>query len=339
MSFPSPVPATPGDPPPGWRALLSTATAGQESRLALGVELRHRESRAANPWGPRPMRPATARDVARNEGEVHLGIRPLMRSDATGAWVHGSVSWDSVRRPTSEFGRESTRWFADLLSIARDTLLSGTAGDWLLVDHIDSGLLWAHLRAGAAIGIPLVATQKGSSVSLADACEITAQVARGDDGGLIVTPEVTVDGRLIEPAGVRTIGRGGVYAVTVAGARMSVTLAEVALGEPVHALLNAPGPLRVPAAEEPAFLRDAYPLLARRMTVRAARDVRLPELPAPRAVLVLSFHRGDTVKYAFEWEYRGFGRVPFDASGDAVRDDAAEHEQRRALEAVWREKT
>ncbi|WP_309103115.1 SNF2-related protein [Microbacterium sp.] len=339
MSIPASTPASPGDPAPAWRTLISTAAAGRGSRLALGVELRHREARAANPWGPRPMRAATARDVARNEGEWHLGIRPLMRSDATGAWVHGSVSWDSVRRPTSEFGRESTRWFADLLSIARDTLLSGTAGDWLLVDHIDSGLLWAHLRAGEAIGIPLVANQKGSSVSLAADCAITARVARGSDGGLIVAPEVTVDGRLVEPAGVRTIGRSGVYAVSIAGARIAVTLAEVSLSEPVHALLNVQGPLHVPPEDERAFLRDAYPLLARRMSVRTAGGVVLPDLPPPRAVLILSFHRGDTVKYAFEWEYRGFGRVPFDASGDAVRDDAAEQEQRRALEAVWREKT
>ena len=33
------------------------------------------------------------------------------------------------------------------LMLARDSLLSGTAGDWLVLDTVESGLLWSHLRA------------------------------------------------------------------------------------------------------------------------------------------------------------------------------------------------
>src|SRR5690606_34389284 len=108
---------------------------------------------------------------------------------------------------------------------------------------------------------------------------------------------------------------------------------------PVRALLAARGPLTVPAAEEPVFLRDAYPVLARRIAVHAAGGVQLPTVPAPAATIVISHHRGDTVRYAFEWEYRGYGRFPFDPTTDAVRDEAAEAAARLDLEAAWTEET
>ncbi|WP_337006094.1 DEAD/DEAH box helicase [Microbacterium sp. LB12] len=337
-----PLPADPsraeGSSSAGWRSLLGGPTDGAEAWLALGVELRLRDGRGANPWASRPQRSATARDVAKRTGEILLGIRPLERSAATGSWVQGTATWDAVRRSPTQYGRDRSRWFADLLSIARDTLLSGTAGDWLVADLIESGLLWGHLRAGADLGIPLVATQKSTSVALADRASIGATVERGAGGGLVVLPDVTIDGRTADPLDVRTIGHSGVYEVAQRGAQLRVTLAEVAVSESVHALLSARNGLAVPAEDESAFLHDAYPLLARRIEVRSVGRVELPALPAPRAMLQLSFLRGDTVKYAFEWEYAGFGRVPFAASGHAVRDPAAEESLRGALETVWTER-
>lgn len=320
-----------------WRSLIGSARGDAETTLALGVELRLRDGRGANPWASRPQRTATARDVAKRTGEILLGIRPLEKSAATGAWVQGSATWDAVRRSPTQYGQERSRWFADLLSIARDTLLSGTAGDWLVADLIESGLLWGHLRAGADLGIPLVAAQKGTTVTLAERASIGASIRR-DDGGLVVQPDVMIDGREADPLGVHAIGHSGIYEVAPHGSHLQVTLAEVAVSEPVHALLGARGALAVPVADEPAFFRDAYPLLARRIDVRPVGRVELPPLPAPRAVLELSFHRGDTVKYAFEWEYQGFGRVPFAPGGQAVRDVAAEEVLRDVLQTIWTER-
>lgn len=321
-----------------WRAILAAPSADVEARLALGIEVRFRDGRGANPWASRPQRTATARDVAKGVGDILLGIRPLERSAATGAWVQGTATWDAVRRSPTQYGRDRSRWFADLLSIARDTLLSGTAGDWLIVDLIESGLLWGHLRAAGGIGIPLVAAQKSTTVLLADRAEIGATVRRDDDGGLVVRPEITIAGRAADPAGVRTIGHSGVYEVVQHGSRLEVTLAEASISEPVRALLGARAGLEVPVHDEAAFFRDAYPLLARRVDVRAVGRVELPALPAPRPALALSFLRGDTVRYAFEWDYPGFGRVPFPAGGEAVRDTAAEDRLRDRLRAVWTER-
>ncbi|MDF2509026.1 MAG: helicase [Microbacterium sp.] len=320
-----------------WRSILGSPRVEAGTALALGVELRLRDGRGANPWASRPQRTATARDVAKRTGEILLGIRPLEKSAATGAWVQGAASWDAVRRSSTQYGRDRSRWFADLLSIARDTLLSGTAGDWLVADLIESGLLWGHLRAGADIGIPLVPTQKSTTVVLAERASIGATVGR-EGGGLVVQPLIAIDGREVEPRDVRPIGHSGLYEVAQRGTKLHVTLAEVALSEPVHALLGAGAGLEIPARDEAAFLRDGYPLLARRIDVRPVGRVELPPLPAPQAVLELSFHRGDTVKYSFEWEYRGFGRVPFAPDGDAVRDVAAEEALRDALQSVWTER-
>ncbi|WP_421076813.1 hypothetical protein [Microbacterium sp. IO18] len=143
MALPFEPSRSEGPPYADWRTILGPSRDDAKTPLALGVELRVRDGRGANPWASRPQRTATARDVAKRTGEILLGIRPLERSAATDAWVQGSATWDAVRRSSSQYGRDRSRWFADLLSIARDTLLSGTAGDWLVADLIESGLLWA----------------------------------------------------------------------------------------------------------------------------------------------------------------------------------------------------
>lgn len=334
-------PAHRGDRPSAgdWRALLGPGAEADPLPLALGIELRYRDVRGGNPWAARTMRAATARDVAKGAGEILLGIRPLERSPVSGAWVQGSATWDVVRRSSARYGISASRWFADLLSIARDSLLSGTAGEWILVDHLESRLLWAHLRSGIEIGIPLVPTQKDVDIALARSVAIRADVDRDDQGVLHISAAVAFDGEAVDPAHVRAIGRSGVYAVEPRGARVQVTLGEVALSDAVHTLITAPGPLVVPRGDEPAFLHEAYPVLARRIEVRAHGRVDLPPLPLPRLALTLSFHRGDTVRYEAEWEYAGFGRTPFEDSSHGVRDRAAETAILTPIVELWQSLT
>lgn len=331
--------APPAEPPaaPSWRALVDQTATVQTRPLALGVELRHREPRGDNHWGPRAVRPATPRDLARASGDLLLAIRPLMRSHQSGAWIQGHATWDLVRRDASQFGRVQNRWFGDLLSISRDSLLSGNAGDWLVLDQIESGLLWGHLRAGAALGIPLVASQKSSTVRLADSAEISARITRDDERALAVAATVSIDGTEVAAADVHPIGRSGVYAASLFGSRIQITLAEAPLSAQVRALLEARRPIIVPAQEEEAFVAEAYPLLARRTAVQTVGDVALPAIPSPEPVLNVAFERGDVVSYSFVWSYRGFGTVPFLPSQAAVRDPEAEEVRGAELETVWQE--
>lgn len=333
------VPAAVEPVAPTWRMLLeSSSPATGELPLALGVEVRHRAAQGAHQWAPRPVRTATVRDVAKGGGDLLLGIRPLMRSESTGAWIQGNASWDAVRRPGSQFRRDHVRWFTELLSIARDSVLSGTAGEWIILDHVESGLLWAHLRGGMELGIPLVTLQKNFSVGFADSGVVTAEVERTDDG-LSVAAEISLDGHRADPDAVRTIGHSGLYAVTPRGARARVTLAEVPLSPIAHALVTARTALAVPAAEEDAFLREAYPMLARRVPVRAVGAVELPTMPTPQATLVVTHRPADRIDYAFEWTYRGYGRFGFDPTADAVRDESAEQTARRDVMQVWESAT
>jgi superfamily II DNA or RNA helicase len=327
----SPVRAT----PPAWRSLVPSASVDDLTPIALGVELRQRAHSEGHHWSPRPVRPVTPRDLAKGTGELILGIRPLMRSAATGAWIQGDVSWDSVRRSAGLFGRERVRWFADLLSLSRDSLLSGTAGDWLAMDLIESSLLWGHLRRGRDLGIELISTQKSTTAALGDEAVVSAEFARADDGSLRVTAEIVVDERPVPTASVRAIGHSGIYVAESIGSRIALTLAEVELSGPVHALLKAQGAITVPKTDEAAFLREAYPALARRAPIRTVGAVKLPVVPLPQATLIITFRPGDTIDYAFEWTYKGFGRFPLSSTSDAVRDDAAERERQSEIEQLW----
>lgn len=332
---PSKKPAKPAAT--SWRTLLDPEVVRHAQPLALGIELRHRESRAESHWGPRPMRTATLRDLARPSGELLLAVRPLMRSAQTGSWIQGHAGWDAVRRDAAQFGRAQTRWFGDLLSLSRDSLLSGNAGEWLVVDQIESALLWGHLRSGSDLGIPLVPSQKSASVRLAGAATVAAAITRSDDGSLSVGADVTVDGSAVEAADAHPIGRTGLYTARLTGNRMEIVMAEVPLSEQTRTLLAAAAPVVVPASEEQAFIDDAYPLLARRASVRAVGTVQLPDVPEPTPVLTVVFERGDVVSYEFRWSYGSFGTVPFAWSTSAVRDAAVEADRRAEIEAVWQE--
>lgn len=334
---PEPSKTPPKPAATSWRTLLDPEVVRHAQPLALGVELRHRESRAESHWGPRPMRTATLRDLARPSGELLLAVRPLMRSAQTGSWIQGHAGWDAVRRDAAQFGRAQTRWFGDLLSLSRDSLLSGNAGEWLVVDQIESALLWGHLRSGADLGIPLVPSQKSASVRLAGAATVAAAITRADDGSLSVGADVTVDGIAVAAADAHPIGRTGLYTARLTGNRMEIVLAESPLSEQTRTLLAAPAPVLVPATEEQAFIDDAYPLLARRASVRAVGAVHLPEVPEPSPVLTVVFERGDVVSYEFRWSYGSFGTVPFAWNPSAVRDAAVEADRRAEIEAVWQE--
>ena len=147
-----------------WRVLLPTAEV-RGVPLALGIELRRRDPADSRHWGSRLLRTATARDLARDPGELFLAVRPLRRNDADDAWVQSDADWDAVRRPGTRFVPAHSRWFADLLSISRDSLLSGTAGDWLLLDPVASPLLWPHLGSAADVGVAMVAIDPSHDVA------------------------------------------------------------------------------------------------------------------------------------------------------------------------------
>lgn len=108
-----------------WRAPCCCRQRAPMRDLALGVELRVRESASAAHWGPRRMRPAMTADLRGERAELSVGFRPLARSLSTGAWVRSDVS--IIRRDAGGFRDAQRRWFIELqVGIAHDARLRTT---------------------------------------------------------------------------------------------------------------------------------------------------------------------------------------------------------------------
>ncbi|WP_193598904.1 DEAD/DEAH box helicase [Microbacterium sp. YJN-G] len=324
-----------------WRRLVPDAPQVRPAAsLALGIELRVRPSRAEDRWGAAPARTVTPRQLAAAHGEVQLAVRPLIRSDSTGKWIQGDASWDAVRRPGPRFAAEQVRWFTDFLAIARDSLLSGTATEWIPLDRVESPLLWGQLRALAGAGIPIVAAQKHTRVRLAEEAAAGLRIEPADDGGLLIGADVSIDGVAVPAASVRPIGSTGIYRWELVGTEIDVVLAPVTLPAPVRAALMAAEVIDVPADDRDDFLAEAYPVIARQATVVAASGLRLPAPVRPEPVLRVTFGASDRLEHRFEWEYAGHGSVPLAdgapvPAGHPFRDPDAERAECRELERLW----
>jgi superfamily II DNA or RNA helicase len=332
--------AAAGTTGPTWRDLLPrTPAASAAIPLALGVELRQRTHRAVSRWTPSRIDPVEPRQLARDSAELQVGLRPLMRSRSTGAWIKGDVSWDAVRRPGGGYDDAQARWFAELHSIAHDVrslTYYNDSADWLTLDTIASALLWPHLSAAAARGIPFVGTRKHTTVRLVAPAEVSLEVSTGVEGALVLGARVVLDGVEWDAADVRPVARTGLYGFTPDHDRIELTLAPVPLDDAAAALLGAGGaPAAVPAAEVEEFLRDALPRLRRRAVVVAGTGFVLPRPVPPQLVLSVVFGPKHTIEYRLQWRY-GTRLVPWEAAPDDPDRDV-EHEQsvRRTAADAW----
>ncbi|MFT4229697.1 MAG: DEAD/DEAH box helicase [Microbacterium sp.] len=336
--------AAPRQPELTWRALLADGQQGQEAPpLALGVELRQRSPYHDRSWAPRRVETVLPRALSARQDDLTLAIRPLVRSRSTGAWIKGDATWDAVRRPSASFDRAHARWFADLANLALGTRAPGSyggTGEWIALDGIDSALLWPHLAAAEAAGIPLVPTSKHQRVSFAAAATVAVDVAREPDGSLRLRAAVEIDGMPVARAVVRAVGAHGVYVAGLDADPLPVVLAPCAVPEAVRPLLALADGLLVAPGETAEFLREAVPRLRRRATITAAPGVVLPATSQPTAVVTAWFgERDDVVDYRVEWSYPGLARLPYAPAPQPDRDPGAEDRIRAALEGAWSEST
>ena len=321
-----------------WRSLIETADGEAGIPLALGVELRQRTPYRPDDWAPRRIETVHPRALMGRRDDLTLGVRPLMRSESTGAWIKGQVSWDSVRRPGFGFDPAHARWFSDLTTLLLGVRTVGPfadPGEWLNLDAVESSLLWPHLRSARAAGIPLIATSEQQNVVLA--YEATAAIDVTDAGeALRLRAHVAVDGVPIVDAVIRPIGHIGVYVATLDRDPLPIVLAPCKLPGAVRSLLAHDDGLLIPAEEREEFLADGLPRLVRRARVTAARGITLPAPPQPTAVVTATFG-DDDVEYRVEWSYPGLTRLPYESGAHPDRDPAAEAEIGTGLEAVWQE--
>lgn len=302
-----------------------------------------------------------------------LKARPVIMG-AKGKWIRGDVSWNTLsylnfRRECNEAHVE---WMQEFLAAhsASASRMHNSSGLWLGLNSYSGKNLWSLLSDARKIGLALVHSRGTEPVRLAEApAAVGLNLGRygapaagsadpagdgdapqqaSDDGGLELSPTITVEGVEIDPAAVGTIGRpahglfftsGEAALPGVPDPDGTITLAplEGGLSEELLAFVTAGSTLHIPAKDESRFLTGFYPKLkqAARVTARD-ESVELPALAVPTLSLLANYGADHKVRLHWEWHYKTGNLVTAQPlwrhPGDhGYRDDTAEA---RILEGI-----
>ena len=285
-----------------------------------------------------------------------LKARPVIMG-AKGKWIRGDVSWSTLsylnyRRECNEAHVEWMQEFLASHTAVANRQHAGTAM-WLGLNTYAGKNLWSLLAQARKIGVALVHSQGTEPVRLAEEpAAVGLNLARfgtgGDDGGLALAPTITVEGEVVDPASVGTIGRPahGIFLTSdgealpgIAPAGPGITLAplESGLSEELLTFVTGGTTLHIPARDEGRFLTGFYPKLKQTARVTASDEsVELPALAVPTLSLLANYGADHRVRLHWEWHYTSGNLVTAQPlwrhPGDhGYRDDPAEA---RILEAV-----
>ncbi|MCB5273642.1 hypothetical protein BJG92_01166 [Arthrobacter sp. SO5] len=302
-----------------------------------------------------------------------LKARPVIMG-AKGKWIRGDVSWNTLsylnyRRECNEAHVEWMQEFLAAHTALANRQHTGT-GLWLGLNTYAGKNLWSLLAEAQKMGVALVHSRGNEPVRLVEepaavglnlarfgtapvpaedtGSAIPSAAAGDDDGGLSLAPTITVEGVVVDPASVGTIGRpahgifltsGGDALPGVAPADSVITLAplENGLSEELLTFVTAGTTLHIPARDESRFLTGFYPKLKQSARVTASDEsVELPQLAVPTLSLLANYGADHRVRLHWEWHYKAGTLVTAQPlwrhPGDhGYRDDPAEA---RILDAV-----
>jgi superfamily II DNA or RNA helicase len=304
------------------------------------------------------------RDPARSVRQ--LKARPMMMG-AKGKWIRGDVSWNnlsyiSFRR---EFNEAQVEWLQTFMAAHGSP--SGrhqpSGAMWLSLNDFAGKNLWSLLEEARKAGIPLIHTAGTEPVHVeSQPAVVGLSLARTGregtpdgkpDGGLQLSPSVTVDGEAVDPATVGFVGKpaNGIFytqsgADTLPGAPQQknlITLAplEGSLSDELLEFVTEGSTLEIPAEDESRFLTSFYPKLRQSTPVQAADEsVELPTLAVPTLSLLANYGNDHKVRLHWEWHYASgtlvtaqpLWRHPDDRG---YRDDAAEARILESLGHPW----
>lgn len=324
-----------------------------------------------------------------------LKARPVIMG-AKGKWIRGDVSWNTLSYLNfkRECNQEHVEWMQEFL--ASHTVQANrqhvASAPWLGLNTYAGKNLWSLLAEARKIGVALVHGRGQEPVRFAEApavvglnltrsgpgagdpadsaegtaAEGAADAAGGvvaadgavgaDGGGLVLSPTVTVEGEVVDPASVGTIGRPahGIFLTSdhaalpgvdgasgpgTPSAEPVITLAplENGLSEELLNFVTAANTLHIPAKDESRFLTGFYPKLKQAARVTASDEsVKLPTLAVPTLSLLANYGADHRVRLHWEWHYKSGNLVtaqPLWRHSDdhGYRDDPSEA---RILEAV-----
>lgn len=305
-----------------------------------------------------------------------LKARPVIMG-AKGKWIRGDVSWNtlsylSYRRECNE---SHVEWMQEFLAshTAQANRQHAGTGLWLGLNTYAGKNLWSLLAQAGKIGLALVHSRGPEPVRLVEQPAavglnltrfgtapapvegdgaVVPAAAGGDDGGLSLAPSITVEGEVVDPATVGTIGRPahGIFLTSgadalpgVAPTDSAITLAplEGGLSEELLTFVTAGTTLHIPARDESRFLTGFYPKLMQSARVTASDEsVVLPQLAVPTLSLLANYGADHRVRLHWEWHYKSGTLVTSQPlwrhPGDhGYRDDPAEARILEALGQPW----
>ncbi|PRY17033.1 DEAD/DEAH box helicase [Pseudosporangium ferrugineum] len=278
------------------------------------------------------------------DGRWRIGLRPVVPGKR--GWIRSGVSWGTLGYgyvPGSPRAQQHVDLLEELLALADDDggdpysyRYYGSSQRVVYLDEFRSRRVWDVLAEAQEAGLPLVQRGRAASRAQVSARPVRYSV-RADRiaAGLRLRPGLLDGTQEIDPERSLLVGRPahGVawWGTTGPGSASDPgTLRLAPLARPLSAqvmdALTAPA-IVVPAADEPRFLRQYYPGLARRAeVVPVDTSVDLPDLG--QATLTLSAQTLPEHRMSLTWEWisqvgTDMHAEPLHADGDRNPDRAA----------------
>ncbi len=268
-------------------------------------------------------------------GRLDLRARPVRRGRG-GGWVRSGISWedlDFVARSYVAAHRELLLQFRAAAGAgARNAL---PRSPWLSLQTVSSAF-WSLLDQVGEAGLEVVVEEPVTDLEVLPTAEVSLDVRRVDQVGLLVGPRVRVGEARVELTSVGVLGEPA-HGVFTLGAdqRLVVARLDRLLPRELRSLVVGARPLLVPRSDEERFLDDFVPALRRHAPV-GSRDgsVALPVDVPPRLTLTVTPREEHRVR--LDWSFRYATPGPGgaaglvagydldDPTGGRLRDPAAE---------------
>jgi superfamily II DNA or RNA helicase len=296
------------------RGTGGTAAAGQ---TPLAIELSLDFSVPAYPRGPRQATP-----------QVRVTAR-LVQPGRSGGWAGGDLSWGRLDSLQLHGGYPAAqlRLLREMYAIYR--LRGGNQawypghGDERRIDltAFESPQLWPLLDEAQAVGVRLVQPRMPGPAGPFRRAELFLDVTGNETGGLIIVPEIRIEGCsdiVVPVAFIGSEGHGLVYADfddTERGEPQTWPLRLARLTRPVPAplqeMVRGASQLVVPADGETRFRDEYYPRLRHTATVISSDgSFTPPRIRGPVLLLRAAYGAGHELDLCWEWAYQiGDSRV------------------------------
>lgn len=245
---------------------------------------------------PARKKAKTAGATAGQKPRVRLGVRPVMRNEAD-KWVVGNLAWDSMHQVYYMEGLnpEHKKWLQVFHSLFKTTRTGYGTGKWACLDDFNSPLLWNLLAQAREIGLEFVTSRKSNTVTWAEDAQVDTVLEAADDGGIRLAPRATVNGTVLDPANMGTLGTpvhglfwwtGGNEKTILAQRHINFAPVAEPVGEALKLLIDARTPVEIPVSAREQFVASYYPKLRNSMDLRSGHSsVALPEVRDPELVL------------------------------------------------------